>query len=159
MKKYFIMLFFSIPFISCDNSDNPEYPFRDTRLSIDERVEDLLSRLTLEEKVSMMRDNNKAIDRLGIPAYNWQNESLHGVAKIADYKVTVFPEPIGLAASWDKEAILEVGNCISDEGRAIYHETLKRQGGTKMFYGLTYWAPNINIFLCQFRLITKYTWS
>ena len=146
MKKYFIMLFFSIPFISCDNSDNPEYPFRDTRLSIDERVEDLLSRLTLEEKVSMMRDNNKAIDRLGIPAYNWQNESLHGVAKIADYKVTVFPQPIGLAASWDKEAILEVCNCISDEGRAIYHETLKRQGGTKMFYGLTYWAPNINIF-------------
>lgn len=142
MKKFiWITAFFML---GC-SEDNKKYPFEDMSLSIEERVEDLVSRLTLEEKVSQMTDHNKAIERLGIPAYNWQNECLHGVAKIADHYVTVFPQPIGLAATWNKDAMFEVGDCISDEGRAIYNEAY-RNGDVKMFYGLTYWAPNINIF-------------
>ena len=126
-------------------SSRPEYPFRDTSLPIEERVNDLVGRLTLEEKVAQMSSAAPAIERLGIPAYDWQNECLHGVGKIADYKVTVFPQPIGLAATWDEEGMLKVADCIAEEGRAIYHEALRNDNHAS-YYGLTYWAPNINIF-------------
>lgn len=122
-----------------------EYPFRDTTLSIEERVGDLVSRLTLEEKVAQMASAAPAIERLGIPAYDWQNECLHGVGKLADYKVTVYPQPIGMAATWNKEMIEQAASCIADEGRAIYHDALKHHNHGS-YYGLTYWAPNINIF-------------
>lgn len=138
----FLLFSFLVSFLLF--ADN-QYPFMDKKLSIEERVEDLVSRMTLEEKVSQMVSNASAIKRLGIPAYNWENECLHGVGKLAEYKVTVFPQPIGMAASWDKDLLYDVADCISNEGRAVYHDAIKR-GITKNFYGITYWAPNINIF-------------
>lgn len=131
--------------VCCSCSKNVEYPFRDMTLPIDRRVEDLVSRLTLQEKVAQMASAAPAIERLGIPAYDWQNECLHGVGKLADYKVTVYPQPIGLAATWDKAVIQQMADNIAEEGRAIYHDAVKR-GNRGSYYGLTYWAPNINIF-------------
>ena len=143
--RYMIGAFGIFLCLGCSTKNSNEYPFRDESLTIEQRVEDLVSRLTLEEKVSRMVSNAAAIERLGIPAYDWQNECLHGVGKVADYKVTVFPQPIGMAAAWDVEAMRQVADCISEEGRAIYHDALKR-GIVGSYYGLTYWAPNINIF-------------
>lgn len=143
--KYMIGAFGIFLCLECFSNNSNEYPFRDESLTIEQRVRDLVSRLTLEEKVSQMVSNAAAIERLGIPAYDWQNECLHGVGKVADYKVTVFPQPIGMAAAWDVEAMRQVADCISEEGRAIYHDALKR-GIVGSYYGLTYWAPNINIF-------------
>lgn len=131
--------------VGCSSLQQPDYPFLNESLSIEQRVEDLVSRLTLGEKVSQMVSNAPAIERLGIPAYDWQNECLHGVGKVADYKVTVFPQPIGMAAAWDTEAMQQAADYISEEGRAIYQDALKR-GIVGSYYGLTYWAPNINIF-------------
>lgn len=130
----------------CSSCSKPiEYPFRDMSLPIEQRVEDLVSHLTLEEKVAQMASASPAIERLRIPAYDWQNECLHGVGKLADYKVTVYPQPIGMAATWDKEAVQQTADYIAEEGRAIYGDALKR-GNHGSYYGLTYWAPNINIF-------------
>ncbi len=121
-----------------------EYPFQNPDLSREERVDDLVSRMTLEEKIAQMLNNAPAIERLGIPAYNWWNEGLHGVAR-TPYRVTMFPQAIGMAATFDKEAIHQVGVYTSDEGRAIYHDRA-RKGNPSIFCGLTYWSPNINIF-------------
>ena len=120
-----------------------EFPFQDPDLPIDARVDDLVGRLTLEEKASQMLHEAQAIDRLGIPAYNWWNEGLHGVARAG--VATVFPQAIGLAAMWNAERLHEVAVAISDEARAKHHEFL-RQGDHGMYKGLTYWSPNINIF-------------
>ena len=116
---------------------NPELP-------IVERVNDLVRRLTLEEKISQMLNNAPAIDRLGIPAYNWWNECLHGVAR-SPYPVTSFPQAIAMAATWDTESVHQMAVYASDEGRAIYHDAT-RKGTPGIFRGLTYWSPNINIF-------------
>lgn len=132
-----------ISFCAC--SHKPQYPFQDTTLQIEERVNDLVSRLTLEEKVAQMCSSAPGIERLGIPAYDWQNECLHGVGKVGSYKVTVFPQPIGMAATWDEESIHSMANYTAEEGRAIYQES-KRRGEFGSYHGLTYWAPNINIF-------------
>lgn len=121
-----------------------EYPFRNTNLTTEERVSDLVSRLTLEEKVSQMLNDAPAIDRLGIPSYNWWNECLHGIGR-TEYKVTVFPQAIGMAAAWDTKLLQDVANAISDEGRAIYNDA-SAKGNRKIYHGLTYWTPNINIF-------------
>ena len=120
------------------------FPFRDTRLPIEERVEDLISRLTLEEKVAQMLNSTPAIERLGIPPYNWWNECLHGVGR-TKYRVTVFPQAIGMAATWDDKLIEEVASSIADEGRAIYHDSQKKKDYSQ-YQALTYWTPNINIF-------------
>ena len=93
-----------------------DFPFLDTRLSIEERVNDLVGRLTLEEKISQMMNAAPPIERLGIPAYNWWNECLHGVARAG--LATVFPQAIGLGATWDEELMLRVATTISDEARA-----------------------------------------
>ncbi|MFV0418579.1 MAG: glycoside hydrolase family 3 C-terminal domain-containing protein [Dysgonomonas sp.] len=121
-----------------------DYPFLDTKLSTDERVADLVSRLTLEEKVLQMLNDAPAIDRLGIPSYNWWNECLHGIGR-TEYKVTVFPQAIGMAASWDPLLLKDVATAISDEGRAIYNDASSK-GNRSIYHGLTYWTPNINIF-------------
>ena len=119
------------------------FPFQDPDLPIDARVDDLVGRLTVGEKAAQMLHEAPAIERLGIPAYNWWNEGLHGVARAG--VATVFPQAIGLAAMWNAERLHEVAVAISDEARAKHHEFL-RQGDRGMYKGLTYWSPNINIF-------------
>jgi len=117
--------------------------FRDPSLPIDERVADLIGRMTLPEKVSQMMYDSPAIERLGIPAYNWWNECLHGVARAG--RATVFPQAIGMAATFDDEMLLRIANAISDEARAMYHAAVDRDIRLR-YGGLTFWTPNINIF-------------
>ena len=119
----------------------PKYQNPD--LSVDERVDDLISRMTLEEKISQLRYDAPAIERLGIAEYNWWNECLHGVARSG--RATVFPQAIGLAAMWDKDQMFKVATAISDEARAKYHDYLRRNKHG-IYQGLTFWTPNINIF-------------
>ena len=145
MKRFPIFLFTALAcfgLISC-NQVKPEYPFNDPSLSKEERVNDLLSRLTTEEKVGMMMNSSIAVERLGIPAYNWWNEALHGVAR-AGY-ATVFPQVIGIAATFDEELNLETYTIASDEARAKYNDAMAN-GTYKQYLGLTFWTPNINIF-------------
>ncbi len=115
---------------------NPDLPF-------ERRVADLVSRMTLAEKVSQMQDVAPAIARLGIPAYNWWNEALHGVARSG--LATSFPQAIGLAATWDDSLIFRMATVVSDEARAKHHEYV-RQGSRERYQGLTFWSPNINLF-------------
>jgi beta-glucosidase len=126
---------------SAQEGDKPAY--LNLGLSFEQRTADLVSRMTLEEKVSQMVNDAPAIDRLGVPAYNWWNECLHGVARSG--RATVFPQAIGLAATWDSELMGRVASAISDEARAKHHEFLRR-GKRGMYQGLTFWSPNINIF-------------
>jgi len=121
-----------------------ELNYLDTTLSFTERAKDLVGRLTLEEKVGLMNHPAHAIPRLNIPAYNYWSEALHGIAR--NGRATVFPQAIAMAATWDQELIYEVATAISDEGRAKYHEALRRTGYTDQYQGLTFWSPNINIF-------------
>jgi beta-glucosidase len=118
-------------------------PYKDSSLPIEKRVDDLVSRMTLEEKVSQMMNAAAPIERLGIPAYDWWNEGLHGVAR-AGY-ATVFPQAIGLAATWNEELVRRVAEVTSTEARAKHHE-FARQGERGRYKGLTFWSPNINIF-------------
>lgn len=131
-------------FVTCNVMAQGQYPFRNPELSIDQRVDDLVSRLTLEEKVKQMLNNTPSIERLGIPAYNWWNECLHGVGR-SEYKVTVFPQAIGMAASWDDVLLKQVASSIAEEGRAIYNDA-QRKKNYSQYHALTYWTPNINIF-------------
>jgi len=121
----------------------PAVPYLDPKLPFDQRVNDLISRMTLEEKVSQMMNAAPAIPRLGIPEYDWWNEALHGVAFSG--VATVFPQAIGLGATFDPPLVNRVASVISDEARAKYHEA-QRRGNYNRFYGLTFWSPNINIF-------------
>ena len=118
-------------------------PYLNPSLPTDRRVDDLVSRMTLEEKVSQMMNVASAIPRLGIPEYDWWNEALHGVANSG--VATVFPQAIGLGATFDTRLMSRVATAISDEARAKYHEA-QRRGNHNRFYGLTFWSPNINIF-------------
>ncbi len=120
-----------------------DYPFQNPALSVDKRIDDLIGRLTLEEKASLMLYNSPAIEHLGIPAYNWWNECLHGVARAGE--ATVFPQAIGLAATFDDELIFRVADAISDEARAKHHLAVKK-GNRSQYSGLSFWTPNINIF-------------
>jgi beta-glucosidase len=121
----------------------PSAPYKDPSLTVEKRVDDLISRMTLEEKVSQMMNAAAGIERLGMPEYDWWNEALHGVAR-AGY-ATVFPQAIGLAAAWDEELVREVADAISTEARAKHHE-FARRGERGRYKGLTFWSPNINIF-------------
>lgn len=118
-------------------------PYKNPALPIETRVNDLVSRMTLEEKVSQMMNAAPAIERLGIPAYDWWNEALHGVAR-AGY-ATVFPQAIGLAATWDTKLMHDVADVISTEARAKHHEFVRNNQHAR-YQGLTFWSPNINIF-------------
>jgi len=124
-------------------ADAPELPFWNPELPVEARLDDLLARLTIEEKAAQMLHEAPAVPRLGIPAYNWWNEGLHGVARAG--LATVFPQAIGLAAMWSAPRLEQVASVISDEARAKHHEYL-RQGDRGMYKGLTIWSPNINIF-------------
>ncbi len=118
-------------------------PYLNPTLDIDVRVDDLVSRMTLEEKASQMINKAPAIERLNIPEYNWWNEGLHGVARAG--LATVFPQAIGLAATWDEAHMFEVATAISDEARAKHHDFASK-GKRFLYQGLTLWSPNINIF-------------
>ncbi len=119
------------------------FPFWDPDLSVAERVSELLTRLTPVEKAAQMLHEAPAVQRLGIPAYNWWNECLHGVARAGT--ATVFPQAVGLAASFDVKLMAQVARAISDEARAKHH-AYAAVGDHGYYKGLTYWSPNINIF-------------
>lgn len=131
--------------VSCIKIQAQTYPFQDYTLSFEKRVDDLVSRLTLEEKVSQMLNTAPAIERLGIPAYDWWNETLHGVAR-TPFKVTVFPQAIAMAATFDQNSLLKMADFSATEGRAIYHKAVLEGRTSERYLGLTYWTPNINIF-------------
>ena len=118
-------------------------PYRNPDLSVEQRAKDLVSRMTLDEKVLQMQNGAPAIERLGVPAYNWWNEALHGVARAG--QATVFPQAIGLAATWDTELMHRLADVISTEARAKYNQAL-RTNSYRQYLGLTFWSPNINIF-------------
>src|SRR5512141_2186373 len=118
-------------------------PYLNPSLAIEQRVHDLVSRMTLEDKISQMRDHAAAIPRLGVPRYDWWNESLHGVA-FGGY-ATNFPQVIGMAATWDTRLVHRMAQVISTEARAKYNQAM-RDDQHEMFFGLTFWAPNVNIF-------------
>ena len=118
-------------------------PYLNPALAVDQRVDDLIGRMTLEEKVAQMRDHATPIPRLGVPKYDWWNEGLHGVA-FAGY-ATNFPQVIGMAATWDTDLVHKMGETVSTEARAKYNQAM-REDHHEMFFGLTFWAPNINIF-------------
>lgn len=123
---------------------NYQYPFQNPTLSIEKRVDNLVSLLTLDEKISQMVNNAPAVARLNIPAYNWWNETLHGVAR-SPYHVTSFPQAIGMAAAWNPASLQKMADICATEGRAIYNDSQKK-GKTGIYLGLTYWSPNVNIF-------------
>jgi beta-glucosidase len=122
-----------------------KYLFQNPTLSFEERVHDLVTQLTLEEKVSQMLNTSPAIPRLGIPAYNWWNETLHGVAR-TPYKVTVYPQAIAMAATFDKNSLFKMADYSAQEGRVIYNKAVESGQTSERYLGLTYWTPNINIF-------------
>ncbi len=118
-------------------------PYQNPELSAIQRADDLLSRLTLEEKVSLMMDTSPAIPRLGIPQFQWWNEALHGVGR--NGFATVFPITMAMAASWDDALLHQVFTAVSDEAR-VKAQQAKRSGDIKRYQSLSYWTPNINIF-------------
>ena len=140
MKKRWIILWLSAMTLNVTAQNEP---YKNPELSPSERAWDLLKRMTLEEKVSQMKNGSPAIERLGIPAYDWWNEALHGVARAG--KATVFPQAIGLAATFDNQAVYETFDIVSDEARAKYHD-FQRKGERDGYKGLTFWTPNINIY-------------
>ncbi|HLK66384.1 MAG TPA: glycoside hydrolase family 3 C-terminal domain-containing protein [Bryobacteraceae bacterium] len=140
-RKCLIPTAFAAFFSICIAQQKPLY--KDPAAPLDKRVADLVSRMTLEEKISQLMNDSAAIDRLDVPAYNWWNECLHGVARAG--RATVYPETIGMAATWDAALLQRVSTAISDEARAKYHEFLRR-GKHNIYQGLTFWTPNINLF-------------
>ncbi|MCX2837953.1 glycoside hydrolase family 3 C-terminal domain-containing protein [Salinimicrobium sp. MT39] len=145
IRKFLILLITFITgfAVAQENPKNQNYPFNDPTLSIEERTQDLINRLTIEEKAWQMMHNSPAVERLGIPEYNWWNEALHGIGRSG--VATVFPQAIGMGATFDEDLILEVANAISDEARAT-HNTAVENGYRRQYSGLTFWTPNINIF-------------
>jgi len=123
--------------------DNKQPLYLNPEFSPEVRAQDLIARMTLAEKVSQLMDDAPGVDRLGIPPYNWWNEALHGVARAGT--ATVFPQAIGMAATFNEDLVLQIANVISDEGRAKHHQAL-REGDHDRYTGLTFWSPNINIF-------------
>lgn len=140
MKYKFVILSILIVLNTCAQP----LPYQNPKLSSEERAKDLISRLTLEEKASLMCDVSNAIPRLGIKKFNWWSEALHGLAN--NDSVTVFPQPIGMAASFNDELVYKIFCAVSDETRAKYHDMLNKGGENRRFLSLSVWTPNINIF-------------
>jgi len=146
-RQYSAFLF-AVIFLVLDSCRRPEteeqvLPYLDPALGIEQRVNDLVGRMTLEEKISQMINQAPAIERLGVSEYNWWSEGLHGVARAG--LATVFPQAIGLGATWDRDLMSRVSTAIGDEARAKHHE-FARRGKRFIYQGLTLWSPNINIF-------------
>lgn len=137
-------LLIALSFLLSANLWAQTMPYQNPNLSSEERAKDLISRLTLEEKASLMLDESAAIPRLGIKKFNWWSEALHGLAN--NDSVTVFPEPIGMAASFDDGLVYKVFNAVSDEVRAKYNESQNEGKENRRFLSLSVWTPNVNIF-------------
>ncbi len=129
--------------LSTNIKKNYDYLYQDPEVSLENRIENLLSLLTIDEKIGMLRNESVGVERLNIPFYNWWNEALHGVARAGS--ATVFPQSIGLAASFDDDLMHRIGNAISDEARAKYNEAIANDNYDHNM-GLTFWSPNINVF-------------
>lgn len=142
MRSVLAFLLFSFS-ILCGQGENKPPSYLNYKIPLDERVNDLITRMTLEEKVKQMIDAAEAIPRLNVPEYNWWNEALHGVARSGI--ATVFPQAIGLASTWDTDLMYNVADVISTEARAKYHEYIRNNKHNR-YGGLTFWSPNINIF-------------
>lgn len=143
MRIFLIALLF---FASPANAQNyKSFPMWNYNLPFKQRVNDVVSRLTLEEKVLQMLNAAPAVQRLGIPAYDWWNEVLHGVAR-TQYKVTSYPQAIAMAATWDTASLKLMANFSAEEGRAIQNKAIELGKTNERYIGLTYWTPNINIF-------------
>lgn len=136
--------FITLTLILTGNLSGQQYAYQNPALDSEERARDLLSHLTLTEKATLMCDISDAIPRLGIEKFNWWSEALHGLAN--NENVTVFPQPIGMAASFNDELIYRIFNAVSDETRARYNEEKQKGGENKRFLSLSVWTPNINIF-------------
>jgi len=121
-----------------------QLPYKDSHLPFEQRANDLISRLTLSEKATLMCDVSDAIPRLGIKKFNWWSEALHGLANNSN--VTVFPEPVGMAASFDDDLVYSIFNAVSDETRAKYNDATRKGQENKRFLSLSVWTPNVNIF-------------
>lgn len=147
VSRYIVLLLLGFVIFPCKgqiaDKKVESMAFNDTSLSLEERVKDLISRLNLEEKANQMLHNTPAIDRLGILPYNYWNEALHGVGRSG--VATVFPQAIGLGATFDSDLAFRVSTAISDEARAM-HNVAKAKGYNLQYGGLTFWTPNINIF-------------
>jgi beta-glucosidase len=124
-------------------SDEGVLPFRNPDLPLAERVDDLVARLTLPEKINQLGHENNPVERLGVPAYNWWNEGCHGVGR--NGRATIFPQVIGLAATWDRALVERLASTIADEARAKHHAAALA-GRHGQYQGLTFWTPNVNIF-------------
>ena len=142
MKRF--CLFSILACLSLVNGWAQDEPFRNPELSPAERAEDLLGRLTLTEKVSLMQNQSPGIDRLGIKPYNWWSEALHGVAR--NGLATVLPITMGMASAFDDALLEDVYTMVSDEGRAKYHDAHLHGRYGRGNEGLTFWNPNVNIF-------------
>jgi beta-glucosidase len=141
MKKPILLIFAVITFGFSLYAQ--EFPFRNEKLEVEQRIFDLMNRMTVDEKIAQLKYDSPGIERLGIPAYNWWSEGLHGVARFG--RATVFPQPIAMAATFDTQLIQRVGDAISSEARAKFNEAQKI-GNYTQYGGLTLWSPNINIF-------------
>jgi beta-glucosidase len=140
MKINFILVFlFSSTFCLAQ-----QLPYQNPNLSPEDGAKDLIQRLTLQEKALLMQDQSPAIPRLGIKKFNWWSEALHVLAN--NDSVTFFPEPIGMAASFDDTLVYKIFNAVSDETRAKYNQAMKRGQDNKRFLSLSVWTPDINIF-------------
>lgn len=144
MKRLFALLGLLLH-LGAGAQEYKNYPMWNHRLPVEQRVNDLISRLTLEEKVAQMLNSTPAVPRLGIPAYDWWNEVLHGVAR-TPFHTTVFPQAIGMAATWDTTALNLMAHYSALEGRAVFNKATALGRNNERYLGLTYWTPNINIF-------------
>ena len=140
LSLFFITFFIGV---TIQSTAQNKYPFSNSALAADKRVEDLMQRLTPEEKISLLLYNSPGVARLGIPQYNWWNEALHGVARAG--RATVFPQAIAMAATFNDSLINKAADAISDEARAKFNTAVKNNNRAQ-YLGLTFWSPNINIF-------------
>ena len=150
MKKLFLTLFTAAVCLSaCGPKTTYKYPFQDPSLKMEQRIENLLSLLTPEEKIGLLMNKSISVDSLGIPAYNWWSEACHGIR--AD-GYTVYPQPIGMAAAFDPEQVYKVYSTVSDEARANWNRSQREwnvDDQARYYPGnpeLSFWCPNINIF-------------
>ncbi|MFZ9388514.1 MAG: glycoside hydrolase family 3 C-terminal domain-containing protein [Chitinophagaceae bacterium] len=148
MNRFFrnwVFVLFLLPPAVLRAQDYQSFPMWNTGLPVEVRVKDVVNRLTLEEKVLQMLNAAPAVPRLGIPAYDWWNEVLHGVAR-TPFKVTSYPQAIGMAATWDTSSLYRMADFSALEGRAIHNKAIELGRSNERYLGLTYWTPNINIF-------------